>query len=530
MELSRTAVACIAEAYGLDDPTRRERWLARLSVDRFVLDLMGEAQVPQDQSVVDVHTLASRRPPVTPAAPRASEEEAGVAQVARAVRERRVSALARVERALQTAEQMAHLNAFTALFERQARADAERVDARIGRGEEVGPLAGVTVAIKDLIDVAGHATTGGTRALRSRPADRDADSVARLRAAGAVVVGMANLHPLAYGTLSLNPDYGRVRNPHHERALAGGSSGGSAAAVAAGIVDLALGTDTAGSVRIPAACCGVVGLKPTFGRVSTAGAYPLGRTLDHVGPLSRSVADAALALEVLSCVPFAHRDAAWRDLTGVVVGVPRTYVLDHLQPPVRAALEEGAEALRRAGGDVVEVDVPSLCYAPAAQLYTLATEAFEVHRALLSERGDELPEDVRVRLEMGMFFGGADYVLAQRLRGMIQGEVDAVLRTADVLLLPTLAVTVPDAGVEELEVDGAVWTTQFSLSRLTMPANATGHPAVSLPWSADDRGVPVSLQVLGRAMDETTVLGVASVLEHVRDADGQDAERSTRPS
>jgi Asp-tRNA(Asn)/Glu-tRNA(Gln) amidotransferase A subunit family amidase len=520
VELSPAVLGSLAELQALDDPERRDRWQARLAVDRFVVDLLREAPIPPDQGVVDLHSLVARRPVGrSQGSERPAAGTAGVAEVARAVRGGRDSARGRVEHALERARQVAHLNVLTTLFEQEARAQAERIDARVARGEDVGPLAGVTLAVKDLIDVEGHATTGGTRALLSAAAQRDADSVARLRRAGAVVVGMANLHPLAYGTLSVNAEYGRVVNPHRQEALAGGSSGGSAAAVAAGVVDIALGTDTAGSVRIPAACCGVVGLKPTFGRVSTVGAYPLGRTLDHVGSLTGRVCDAALLLEVLSDVPFDSDRAAWTDLTGVVVGLPRTYVLDHLAPQVRSALEEGAEAVRQAGGAVVPVDIPSLRYTPAAQLYTLAAEAFDVHRGLLAQRANLLPEDVRVRLETGMFFGAADYVRAQRLRGLIQAEVDEVLATADVLLLPTMAVTVPDAGTEQLTVEGAVWTTQFALSRLTMAANATGHPALSLPWGADDRGTPLALQLVGRAMDEATVLGVAGVLERIAAAD-----------
>lgn len=516
MEFSLTSVGLVAELHGLDDPARRELWLQRLAVDRVALDLLDDVRIPQEQGPVDVATLVLRQPRQEPEG-RGPASTADVSHTADRVREGRETASERVERALDRAKEMEHLHALTALFQDDVRAQAERLDTRAARGEDVGPLAGVTLAVKDIIDVAGRATTGGTRALGSVPADRDAPCVARLRAAGALVIGMANLHGLAYGTLSVNPDFGRVLNPHRDAALAGGSSGGSAAAVAAGIVDVALGTDTAGSVRIPAACCGVVGLKPTFGRVPTAGVYPLGRTLDHVGPLARSVADAAVLLEVLSDVPFSSRATGWRDLEGVVVGVPQTYVMDHLSPEVRSALEDGKAAVQQAGGKVIDVDVPSLRAAPAAQLYTLAAEAFEVHRDMLRDRAGRLPEDVRLRLEMGMFFLAADYVRAQRLRGMLQREFDAVLAGADVLLTPTLAVTVPDAGIAEVDVEGARWTTQFALSRLTMPANATGHPAISLPWGTDDRGTPIGLQLVARPMEEAVMLGVAGVLERIRD-------------
>ena len=513
VDLPPEALGVLAALHGLDDPERRALWQRRLELDRSAVRLLAEAPVPQEQGVVDVHSLADRVPRrMHQAGP--DEVGARVHETARQVRAGEVRAVDRARQALELAREHADLNALTRVFDERLIAEAEELDRRVAGGEDVGPLAGVTVAVKDLIAVAGHATSGGTRVLSQVPADSDAPSVARLRAAGALVVGMANLHGLAYGTLSTNPDFGRVHNPTRPAALAGGSSGGSAAAVAVGIVDLALGTDTAGSIRIPAAACGVVGLKPTFGRVPTAGALPLGRSLDHVGPLTGSVADAAAALEVLSDVPFPAAATRWSDLSGVVVGLPQTYALEHLDPQVRARLEDCAQHVLAAGGRVVDVDVPSWRWAPAAQLHTLAPEAFDVHRDLLRTRAAEgLPDDVRLRLEMGMFFSAADYVRAQRLRAVMQRDVDRVLDEVDVVLTPTLAVTVPDAGVTDVEVQGARWTTQFALSRLTMPANATGHPALSLPWGTDDRGVPIGVHLLGAAMDEATVLGVAGVLE-----------------
>jgi Asp-tRNA(Asn)/Glu-tRNA(Gln) amidotransferase A subunit family amidase len=514
---SPTALRVMAGLFDLDDPTRHGAWTARMELDAATLGLLRTAPVPADQGPVDVHGL-SRRDPGTRAAPRlAHGPAAGVARVALDVRQGRRSVLDGVQRALADARDHRGLNAFTHLFEDRARADAAALDARVARGEDAGPLAGVTVAVKDLMDVEGYATTGGTRVLGPRAAARDADCVARLRAAGAVVVGMANLHGLAYGALSLNPDFGRVLNPRHEQALAGGSSGGSAAAVAAGIVDVALGTDTAGSVRIPAACCGVVGLKPTYGRVGTDGVHPLAPTMDTVGPLTRTVADAAHLLHVLSPTPFSASDTDWRDLDGVTVGLPGAYFRDHLAPEVRAALTGACAAVEAAGGRVVDLDVPIMRHAPAAQLFTLAAEAFDVHRDTLADRGSLLPEDVRVRLEMGMFILAADYVRAQRLRGLMQARLDSALARVDVLLTPTTATAAPDAGAAHVAVDGAVWPTQFALSRLTMPFNATGHPALSLPWGADARGGPVGLQIVGRPMDEVSVLGVGRVLEQLRE-------------
>jgi Asp-tRNA(Asn)/Glu-tRNA(Gln) amidotransferase A subunit family amidase len=514
---SIAALQAMADLCDLDDPARHAAWMARMRVDAGALDLLRTAPVPAEQGPVDVHGLTRREPGPHSAVTSGGHHATGPGRVALDVRKGHRRALDGVDRALTAAHEHTRLNAFTHLFDNQARAEAADLDARVGRGEDGGPLAGVTLAVKDLIDVEGYVTTGGTRVLGSRAALRDADCVARLRAAGAIPVGMANLHGLAYGALSRNPDFGRVLNPHHEQAVAGGSSGGSAAAVAAGIVDVALGTDTAGSVRIPAACCGVVGLKPTYGRIRTHGVHPLAPSMDTVGPLSITATASAFLLQVLSATPFTASDTDWRDLDGVTVGLLGGYFLAHTAPAVRAALAGACAAIETAGGRVVEVDVPIMHHAPAAQLFTLAAEAFDVHREMLAERGHLLPEDVRVRLEMGMFFLAADYVRAQRLRGLMQAQLDDALTRADVLLTPTIATTAPDADADEVVVDDAVWPTQFALSRLTMPFNATGHPALSLPWGADARGCPVGLQIVGAVMDEVSVLGVARVLEQLRE-------------
>lgn len=527
-EIDLKHVAAMAELHEMDDPGRHELWLERLRLDRPALDLLAEANIPLEQGTVNMHSLTARPVrekwagrAINPGT--ASIMTGTAAAEAEAVLKGEVSAVEITERAIKNAHSKHHLNAFTAIFEDEARAEAADVDHRIQRGEEVGPLAGVPVIVKDIIAVKGYATTGGTKVLDLAPSDRDAECVSRVRQAGAVILGMANLHGLAYGALSTNPTYGRVLNPHRGQALAGGSSGGSGAAVGAGIVPAALGTDTGGSVRIPAACCGVVGLKPTFGRIPTTGVYPLGRTLDHVGPLTRTVDDAALFLEALSDKPFSAATSAWRNFEGVVIGIPRTYFLEYLSPEVEAAFENCVETIEELGGTVIEADMPSMRYAPAAQLFTIAAEAFDVHREMLGKRAASLPEDIRLRLEMGMFLSAADYVRAQRLRGMIQREVDAALDMADILLTPAMAVTVPDADQVEVNMGNVTWPTQFALSRLSMPFTVTGHPALTLPWSPDVRGCPVSMQLVGRPMEEVAVLGVARILE---DGRGDWKERS----
>jgi aspartyl-tRNA(Asn)/glutamyl-tRNA(Gln) amidotransferase subunit A len=250
---------------------------------------------------------------------------------------------------------------------------------------------------------------------------------------------------------------------------------------------------------------------------------PLGPSLDHVGPLTRTVGEAARALEVMSDAPFAAAPTRWRSLEGVTVGLPAGYFTDHLDPEVRAALASAVAAVEALGGKTREVQLPSAHLSPAVQLSTLSPEAFDVHRELLRERGHLLPDDVRLRLEVGMFRPGPDYVRAQRLRAVLQTEMDAALRDVDVLLVPTLPVTAPPRDVWQLEVDGARWTTQQAVTRLTMPFNLTGFPALSLPWAVDTRGGGIGVQLASAPMDEARLLGTAHALEQHRDgsADGR---------
>lgn len=505
-----SALLAVAEAHGLQDADRAALWRERLDEDRPIVRMVHDARLERDVAPVDLRHLVAERP--------ARPHHA--AKRARADFRPDGSVSEKVEAALERIAASSELNAFTRVLTDEARKAAADLDRRIGRGEAVGPLAGRLVAVKDLIDVAGQPTTGGTRALHRPEPNQDAACVSRLREAGAVVIGLANLHALAYGALSTSSDHGAVANPHRPYAVAGGSSGGSAAAVAAGLVDLALGTDTAGSIRIPAAHCGVVGLKPTFGRVPTSGVQALGPSLDHVGPITSTVTDAAMALAVLSDQPFDAPAIRRTSLEGITVGIPGDYFFDHLDGEVRAAIDTAVDAVRELGGEVQEVRLPTVALAPGVQLCTLSPEAFEVHERLLRERGDQLPDDVRLRLEVGMFRSAPEYLRAQRLRSVMQREMYDALTDADVLLAPTLPVPAVPIGARHLEVEGARWTAQFAVTRLTMPFNLTGFPALSLPWDEDSGGGRIGVQLAGRPMDEVTLLGVAHALEHLRDHRG----------
>ncbi|WP_324716528.1 amidase [Carboxydochorda subterranea] len=477
----------------------------------------------------------------------------------RAVREGQRSPSDLVDEALSRIRAMAPLHAFIAVFEEAARREAEQAERRIASGR-ARLLEGVPVAVKDLVAMAGYAMTGGSRALEAREATSDAPAVARLRRAGAIVVGAANLHELAYGVTSENPHYGAVRNPRDPERVAGGSSGGSAAAVATGMALAALGTDTGGSIRIPAAACGVAGLKPTYGRVSREGVFPLAWSLDHVGPLAPGVADLAVLLALLADEParlehdFARAllsgegedlealdlppalraaarlaqaadgpalpASAERAAAGLRFGVPPDDWAQPLQPAVSAAWQRAKEALRGAGLPLYEVILPPLAHVRVAQFVILQSEAAAVHRHRLRSRWQDYGADVRLRLKIGEFLSAIDYLQGQRLRRQLTDQARSALAQADVLLLPTLPLTAPPIGTRWVTIQSETEPTHRALTRFTSLFNLTGLPALSLPAGSDDGGLPVGLQLAASWGRELDLLRAGVVLEALLGATG----------
>jgi len=438
---------------------------------------------------------------------------AGVAHIAAQVHARTLSAEQVADAFLAAIDGHQKLNAFITVRPERVRAEARALDQRIGRGEDVGPLAGVPVAVKDLMGVRGYPTTCGTKAIDARESERDADAVARLRAAGALVIGMTNLHELAYGVTSANVHFGAVNNPNAPGHLPGGSSGGSGAAVAAGLATIGIGTDTGGSIRIPAACCGVVGFKPTHDAVSREGVWPLAWSLDHIGPLTRSVDDAVFAFEAMAGLPAGCIGGKRIERPRMVR--PVAFFFDHVEDTVRARVMAAIEALAAAGAQVDERDVEGAQYAPATQFLTLCTEACQSNWDLLMNRPDGLSADVRLRLEIGQFIGGVDYVKAQRLRRWLRDNMLATLGDADVFVLPTLPVSIPRQGTATLQIGDRTLPVPTALTRLTSPFNFSGLPALTIPCGRDARGLPVGLQLVGRPGADATVLAVGRWCEAV---------------
>ena len=369
------------------------------------------------------------------------------------------------------------------------------------------------VAIKDLMHVKGYPFTCGTKAMDPHEATDDADVVAKLRQAGALIIGTTNLHELAYGVTSANAHFGPVQNPTAPGHVPGGSSGGSGAAVAAGLATIAVGTDTGGSIRIPAACCGIVGFKGTHEAVSRAGVWPLADTLDHTGPLARSVADAALGFEVMAGLPAGCLSGKQIERPRMIRPAP--YFYEHLEAGIRERVEAVVKRLTAAGAVLEQQRVDGMQYAAAAQFVTLCAEACQANWKLLTERGERISPEVRVRLEIGQFIAAIDYVKAQRLRRSIRDNMIAALQHADVLVLPTLPVSIPKQGLSFMEFAGRKVPLPAAMARLTSPFNFSGLPALSLPCGKDDKGLPVSLQLVGRPGADSTVLAVGKWAETV---------------
>jgi aspartyl-tRNA(Asn)/glutamyl-tRNA(Gln) amidotransferase subunit A len=411
------------------------------------------------------------------------------------------------------------INAFIACYPEEALQQAQRAEDALVHGRPIGPLHGIPIAVKDLFFTAGLPTTAGSRVLVDFVPTVDATVIQRLREAGTILVGKLNLHELAYGVTNDNPHFGPVRNPWNLNRISGGSSGGSAAAVAMSLCLAALGTDTGGSIRIPAACCGVVGLKPTYGRVSRHGILPLAWSLDHVGPITRRVEDAALMLQVLAGqdvrdptttplpVPEYSRMLG-DDLTGITIGLVSPFFTDpaEVDPSVMAVVQEALQAMKSVGARIEEVSVPLLRHAPAIQYLTLVTEASTNHARLLRTRGRELGADVRRRLELGEFIAATQYVRAQQARRLLMQEFAAVFRQVDLLVTPTLPVVAPPLGEQMVPIHGTLKRTQPTLTRFTSPFNLTGLPAISVPCGFDGDGLPIGLQMIGRPFDEATLL------------------------
>jgi aspartyl-tRNA(Asn)/glutamyl-tRNA(Gln) amidotransferase subunit A len=447
-----------------------------------------------------------------------------IGEAAGALRRRTFSALELTTAALQRIERSnPALQAFITVTAEQALERARRSDADLAAGRDCGPLHGIPIAVKDLFFTRGVRTTAGSPIYRDLVPDDDAFAVARLVSAGAVILGKLNMHELAYGITSANPHFGAVRNPWNARHSPGGSSGGSGAAVAAGLVYAALGTDTGGSIRIPAAFCGTVGLKPTYGRVSRHGVLPLSWSLDHAGPLTRSVRDAALVLNAIAGHDPADATSSRRPVVdfvpdedctvrGLRIGFPENFFFERLDPDVELCVRGAIARAESLGANVRPVTVPDIAAMNAAARMILLCEASTVLEPHLADRGRFGP-DVLALLDQGRLLPATDYIHAQRLRKQMQAEFAKVWSTVDCLITPTTPNAPPRVGESTVRLGGRDEDVRLATTRLVRSINLLGLPALSMPCGLTGHGLPVGLQIVGPPFEESLILRVGAAME-----------------
>jgi Asp-tRNA(Asn)/Glu-tRNA(Gln) amidotransferase A subunit family amidase len=424
------------------------------------------------------------------------------------VRQRKVSPVELVRECLQIIDQLnPSLNAFITIMSESALTEAKQAEKEVHSGNWRGSLHGIPIGLKDLIDTAGVRTTAASAVFLNRVPSQDADVVSQLKAAGAIIIGKQNLHEFAYGSSSLISHFGPVRNPVNPEFIAGGSSGGSAAAVASGMCYAAIGTDTAGSIREPAALSGVVGLKPTYGLVSARGVIPLSISLDHVGPIARNVEDAAILLDALTENSGKYRECLREQRRNLVIGVPRGYFFENLDAEIAERVEVALDCLASSGFVVSDVEVR------VDEDRTLQkAEAFEFHRQMVAEHGDLYDLETRRRI-----FSGKDVTPEQRQAALRElaherENIATLFHGIDVLISPTTPVPAPS--IFELLADPkALRPAELALLRNTRPVNVWGLPAISLPCGFNSAGLPIGLQIIGPQHGEMKVLQVARAYE-----------------
>jgi aspartyl-tRNA(Asn)/glutamyl-tRNA(Gln) amidotransferase subunit A len=420
------------------------------------------------------------------------------------------------------------INAFITVLEESALAEARQAEQEIRGGHYRGPLHGIPIAHKDLFYTRGVRTTAGSKILADFAPDFDGTVVDRLRTAGTVLLGKLNMHELAAGGTSDNPHYGPVHNPWDVGCHPGGSSGGSAAALAAGMCYATTGSDTAGSIRIPSSACGTTGIKPTYGRVSCYGVVPLSWSLDHVGPMTRSVRDAAVMLNVMA--GYDHRDAASVDqpmadytadldlgLHGLRVGIPTSYFSELLQADVEHAWRAALNVLVGLGAEPVDVSFTEVARSPEVGPPIVRAEMATYHEAWFEAHPDAYGPSMHQRMAIGRELSAIDLVKAQRARELIRAELWAAFEAFDVLLTPTMPVTATPIGDETVDINGQQHQLSTELSRFTYPFNLSRFPALSVPCGFDRHGLPIGLQLAALPWQEALLFRVGSAYQQATD-------------
>ena len=459
-----------------------------------------------------------------------------ISELAPRIRSGEVSPVELTEAALSHAQSMQQtLNTFITLLPEQAMTQARAEEAAIARGEYKGPLQGIPIGLKDNLATAGIRTTLGTKVLSDYVPDEDAEVAIRCRAAGAVILGKENMEEFAAGATSNNPHFGAVRNPWGTEHVPGGSSGGGGANVAAEVTFASLGTDLGGSVRLPGSFCGVVGLKQTFGRVSQRGLLVTSYNGDHIGPMTRSVADSAIVLQVIaghdpldpSSVPVPVPDylaGLGKGVRGLRMGVPSNHYFEELDPEVEEATRRAVAALEELGAVSVPIELPMMKYIGAVRMAAMS-DSIVTHEQFLRASRDDYGPDVLYRTLGGQFVLGHHYSKAMKAQRLIQEDYARVLQDVDFIVTPTTPLCAPridDPYVEHLGESHRVRGPGSGLvSRNTSPLNSTGHPAVSVPCGLNSAGLPIGLQFIAAGFREDLLFQVAEAYEGVSPSQGR---------
>ncbi|WP_372442938.1 amidase [Pseudogracilibacillus auburnensis] len=415
------------------------------------------------------------------------------------------------------------INAYMEMYRKEAIEGAKKAEEEIVNGNYRGMYHGIPMAIKDNVYFKDKVSTMSSKIHKDFVSAHDATVIAKLRNAGVVFTGKLSMHEYAWGITNNNPHYGAVKNPWNLEKIPGGSSGGSGAAVAVGSTVASLGTDTAGSIRIPSSACGIVGLKQTHGRVSKYGVYPLAWSLDHVGPMTKTVKDAAGLLQIIAGfdkndpttvdVPVDnYLEKITGDVKDLVIGVNEEYFFNEVDDGIEKLVRAGIQALVNQGAKVKEVKIPMLQYAEWAELVTSLSEASAIHHSDMLTRPDDFGHDIRMLFELGELPSAVDYLQAQQIRRQLKQDFQKAFEEVDVLMMPTLPILPNDIGDDWANLNGKKVDLIDNIIRFTGPGNLTGLPALSVPCGFSE-GLPVGLQIMGRAFDEATILNTGYALE-----------------
>jgi len=433
---------------------------------------------------------------------------APLSEISTSLRKREVSATQLIDLYADRIERLAEVSkAFIRVDIEGARARAESIDKNFD-GDL--PLNGIPYACKDLFDVKDLPTTGGSQVLQDNVAHQDAEVVRRMNQAGAIFIGKNNLHEFAYGATGENTLYGTPPNPYDPSRLAGGSSSGSAAALGFGLCAAALGTDTGGSVRAPASLCGLVGFKPTYGRISTENVIPYSWTLDHIGTLTRSAADTGLLFDSLA---LELRPPVQTGLDKLTIGIPESFFFEHCDSEILDSIDALMNFLRQAGANLKPVPMPSMEFTRTVSLTVQMPEALCYHNRYLEQRGHLYSQDFRAGLALGQCLLAEQYIRAKRFIETYRNDMESVFAEVDLILTPATPVIAPKIGVVEVTVDGYSEPAGNAITRYTSFFNMTGHPAITLPCGLHSEGLPIGAQLVGKHFGDEQLIDIAQQIE-----------------